>query len=99
MALFTILADHDDGASSFSQVESDSVRGALIRWAERLEAPPWEGFSEAQRVEILDQIESDARREDSSTGIDGCRFLWREHYLLSPGDQCLRVLIIKTAEV
>jgi hypothetical protein len=98
MALFTVIADHEDGASSFSQVEAETVRGALIRWAEGLVAAPWDDFSETQREEIIEQIEQDADEESSSTGIEGCRFLWRENYLLSPGDRSLRVMIIKTAD-
>jgi len=99
MPLFTILVDHENGASYFSQLEADTVRGALVRWAEKLEAPPWEGFSEDQRDEILDQIQQDTDEEKLSTGIDGCRFLWREDYALRPGDRCIRVLIVKTSDV
>src|SRR5438552_5081026 len=97
MALFTIIADHEDGASSFSQVEADSVRQGLSQWAEKLESPPWEGFSEEQREDILGQIEDDANKEDLATNIEDCLHLWRQDYLLDPGGKILRVLIIKTA--
>jgi len=98
MALFTMLADHDDGASSFTQVHAGSVREALIQWANTLKAPPWEGFSEEQREDILDQIDDDAHREDLAACIDDCRFLWRQYYVVDPGEKCIRVVIIKTAE-
>lgn len=98
VAAFTLIVDHEDGASSFTQVEADSVRRALIEWAQRLDAPPWEGFSEEQRGQILNQIDGDALDEDVATAIEGCRFLWRQEYVLEPGGRILRVLVVKTAE-
>ena len=99
MALFTIIADHEDGASSFSQVDAGSVRQALIRWAEKLESPPWENFSSEQREDILEQIDDDTDDEDLASNIQGCRHLWRQDYLLDPGGKMLRVLIIRTADL
>ena len=99
MALFTIIADHEDGASRFRQVHSNSLCEALIQWANLIESPPWDGFSEEQREEILDQIEDDEHREDMATCIDDCRFLWQQAYVVDPGDKFIRVLMIKTAEV
>lgn len=93
--LFTIIADHQDGASQFRQ--SESVYSALVNWADELETVPWEGFSEDQREEILKQIYQDAR-EDSLTVIEGCRNLWRQDYVVNPGERCLRLLIIQTVE-
>lgn len=98
MALFTILADHDDGASSFRQVHANSLREALILWANTIENPPWEGFSEEQRDEILDQIDYDADGENVAGAIEGCRFLWNQVYVVDPGEKCIRVAVVKTAE-
>ena len=99
MALFTIIADHEDGASWFCQVRAESAAQALTSWAESLDHAPWKPFSEAHQDQILNQMDYDALQEDVATGIDHCRFLWRQDYVLYPEEKSLRVLVIKTVDL
>ena len=98
MSLFTIIADHEDGGSSFSQVRAESVAQALTSWVESLEGASWEHFTEAHCEQILDQMDQDALQEEVAWKINDCRFLWQQDYLLHPEEKLLRVLIVKTAE-
>lgn len=98
MALFTIIADHEDGGSCFSQFQAESAAKALESWAESLEDARWLRFTEAHLEQILDQMDHDALQEEVAVNINNCRFLWQQDYVLYPEEKVLRVLIVKTAE-
>ena len=98
MAMFTIIADHDYGGSGFCQVRAESAGQALASWAESLGEAQWQRFSSAHQEQILNQMDRDALQEDVAAGIDGCRLLWRQDYVLYPEEKVLRVLVVKTAE-
>ena len=96
MSLFTIIVDHEDGASSFRQVEADDVLAALRVWADTFTEMPWPGSVTDIKEQLMCQIEDDVDAEDISTSIRDCSSLWRTDYILEPGEKHLRVLVIKT---
>ena len=96
MPVFTVIVDHEDGASLFQQVEASDVLSALRLWADTLSEVPWPGDVSAYKEQLMTQIENHVEDEDTSVLIKGCSSLWRTDYILHPGEKHLRVLVIKT---